>query len=284
MAKERVLRTGAHMLAAFLLALPATQASFAEDVQPRGHDSALQSEAGRTGDSTPALSDQPTGGATTPDQHTPQKAAGTPGKTDTNASPNNANPAVTPQDTRGRGGGSQSAGAEKADVSLGAKSSPAPNVPAKGLGPADTHLVVPPLPRSTGTPDKARSGSKTFKIVTPDRSRPLRPPAGAETIVRNAIGQTVASHEVITGRAGAPFSRPAPHSPAGGAASTGNAVGTNRGAARVAEPNSTSSVTGPGLRGAIGAGPNHSGTVLSGIGGPAKMAAGINGTTQPPKH
>ena len=288
MVKERALRTGASVFAAFLLALPAMRASFAEDVQPPGHDHAPQGEADRPGDSTPVLSHESTGGGTTPDEHTPQKAADTPAKTD-GTPPPKANPAVTPQDARSgsRGGGSQSGSVEKAGSGSGAKNSPALNAPTKDLGPADTHMVV-PLQRSTGTPDNAHPGNKTFKIVTPEQSRPVRPPAagGAHSTVRNAIGQTVTSHEVIPGHAGEPFSRSTLQSPGGGAGSTGNAFDGNRngGATRVVVPNSTPSVTAYGQRGAVGAGPNRPGSVPSGIGGPAKKVSGINGTTLPPQR
>jgi hypothetical protein len=139
---------------------------------------------------------------------------------------------------------------------------------------------------------KAHDVKSNFRIIAPGnvRARPL--PASLKPPERNAIGQPAAAHDGIWSRnddshdSPAHNSAPAVTGTAPGAA--GGSSDTKAGLERptIAHSNPSPIVSAPVVqRGAItGTGLVRPNSAPSSLGGPAKVAAGINGTSTRPKR
>jgi hypothetical protein len=132
------------------------------------------------------------------------------------------------------------------------------------------------------TPDKRQEVGVRPKAAAPAISQARRAlvPAPSSAIPRNAIGQPVVPREVLTGSSEKPAG---PSSPTARAAlgATGTPANPYFASSNPGQQNLHPTVAiNPIGRGKIdGAGPIRPPPAPSGLGGPAKVAAGINGTT-----
>jgi hypothetical protein len=278
-AKELTVRLGAHVLVGVLLALPATQASFAQDEHPQNTDHAPQSAAGQEGGLAPISNDHSTEDMTKPDEPTPQKSAGAPAKTEGNAPPNVQQGIATPDAPHERKGEHLQKGDVKNTVTGSAvKNAPGASGPAKELGSVDTHMTVPTeLP--TNQPNDNHSGKKPFKIAIPNKVQ-LRhvPAAGAAGVPRNAIGMSITPNTLTHGGNSEPGGHSAPGAPVivVKGPNVSPAINSNlpSGDAHSLAPYTPSNSE---KIGSIG--PIRPALVRPGIGGPAKTSEGIDGNS-----
>jgi hypothetical protein len=141
---------------------------------------------------------------------------------------------------------------------------------------------------------KAREVKTNFKLGGPGsiHVRRLPAPAAAKPAERNAIGLPVTQHEGIQESSGEshgfPAQIPAREAPGIAGSGVGNLAKTDGGFARptIARPGASPIASAPvAQRGTIsGTGLIRPGFGPSGVGGPTKMVAGINGTNTRPKH
>jgi hypothetical protein len=158
---------------------------------------------------------------------------------------------------------------------------------------SSTHLVV-QSHHFGGTRGRMRDAKTTSKFGLPGRlqARRLPAPGASGLIARNAIGLPVTRHEGIQERSGEPHVVPAQipaRDPPGIAESgIGNLAKTNGGIERptIARPSASPIVSVPVVqRGAIsGVSLIRPSSAPSGLGGKARVVAGINGTNIRPKH
>ncbi|MGD0026471.1 MAG: hypothetical protein ABSC37_17925 [Xanthobacteraceae bacterium] len=286
MAKERNLRIGPYLLAAVLLGAPAMQASFAQE-QSSAHDAAGSGPSAAPDGSRPASGDDKSQGGAKSEDHAPAEiGAGI--KAQDNAG---AKEQAGKQELKASAAGPQGAGVKvpKGEgAGAGAKDVDSIESRARDLNEIDTWITM--HSRRPGSRlDKAREVKPILKIGSLGNLHVRRAPApGASNFVaRNAIGLSVARHEVIQGPNGERFNfRPPAQSPAAAASGTGSFAAANRGlgGTRIVGQNSSPTVTAL-SRGRIdGALLIRPGLAPSGVGGPAKVVAGINGTTFRPKH
>ena len=148
---------------------------------------------------------------------------------------------------------------------------------AKGANPNDAHPrdtidagTTALSPRRTHESDKARNAATALKIGVPGNSQTRHmPAAGAPNpVARSAIGLPIAPRENLNPGASERLHLPNPN--------TANSGRPNPGAI------TTAGVWGPGK--IDGAGLIRPARAPTGLGGPAKAVAGINGTTLRPKY
>lgn len=118
------------------------------------------------------------------------------------------------------------------------------------------------------------------------QSRPPRPPApGASNFVaRNAIGLPVAPHEAIPSSNGEPLGPSAAAAPSARPSGTGSVPNAKRIIGEAPGAASNSALAGLRAGGIDGTSLVCPALAPSGLGGPAKTAVGINGSTFRPRH
>ncbi|MGB7098440.1 MAG: hypothetical protein WBD95_06685 [Xanthobacteraceae bacterium] len=148
----------------------------------------------------------------------------------------------------------------------------------------DTRITVPPR-RSGGGRDKI-AGPKAVELVAPRNLLAHRPgvPSGANPVVRNAVGAVVIRHEGFEQHNGERAPVVVPSSISATSNSTGGAIGkVTKPQGSFERPTTNSNlIVRPVVvnRSAVnGTSLIRPGSAPSGIGGPAKTVAGINGTT-----
>lgn len=151
----------------------------------------------------------------------------------------------------------------------------------------DTRITVPPR-RSGGGRDKI-AGPKAVKLVPPRNllARRAAVPSGAEPVVRNAVGAVVLRHAGFEQHNGERSLTVVPSSISGTSNPAASAIGRPVKSLGPSERPTTSLIVRPVVvnRSAInGTNLIRAGSAPSGIGGPAKTVAGINGTTIRPPH
>ena len=162
---------------------------------------------------------------------------------------------------------------------------------AKSADDIDTRISV--QPRRTGT-KPGKVGEARAKLSLPAVKNPHRrvfsASAASRQTVRNAVSVPVSQQELLERHAGEhPFAASTPHISAGAIGVVGNAgVGVAKPGAGLIRQTSLPPSPGVGSpmlnRGISGTSVGHRGVNPSGLGGPAKTAAGINGTTIRPTH
>ena len=162
---------------------------------------------------------------------------------------------------------------------------------AKSADDIDTRISV--QPRRTGT-KPGKVGEARAKLSLPAVKYPHRrvfsASAASRQTVRNAVSVPVSQQELLERHAGEhPFAASTPHISAGAIGVVGNAgVGVAKPGAGLIRQTSLPPSPGVGSpmlnRGISGTSVGHRGVNPSGLGGPAKTAAGINGTTVRPTH
>lgn len=156
-----------------------------------------------------------------------------------------------------------------------------PTAPIDAKGRNEVDIPISALPRGPSAHDNVRAAQKMFAIV-PAEHRPehaAAAPAGANVIRRNAIGLPVIQEQDTQ-----PVGRPRVQPLAAPASGTDGLANRRLGGVQLTLPHA--SPTYPILsRGRIdGSSLTRRGTAPSGLGGPAKPIAGINGTTFRPKQ
>jgi len=256
-----------YVFAATLLAGMAAQASFAENAAPRPnaakspHDNA----AGPKSEGVPVTR----GGASTAGRQNPKARVG-------GVPPGRTGEAPAAKEALPIGKAGISSDAHTGDA--GANDTPYP-LPARGFA---------------SSPGNVRTGTSKFRIGTLANTHPQRPsvPARATPMTRNAIGMSVIPPRQIALHGGESHGAPLQVSvrdPAAIAASSaGNPAKTGIG---LKPPTIAHSITNPAMsaaavpRGTItGTGLFRPGSGSVGLGGPAKVVAGINGTGIRPRH
>ena len=292
MVREPRLRIGPCFLAVVLLSALTTHAAFAEDAASGTHGasggSSLSSEQSV---SRPPSTDDASGGTAKFENHAApgtgaaSKAEGTSGST---AEQHSTRIKEGPQgnaSTRPKGDGVKVPNGEAAHVvakgvnSVDARGKTEPSA-------IDTRVTV---PSATLRPDKARDRTPLVKFGAPANFWVRRSPtAGAsESITRNAIGLPVVPREGSRGPSDEPHGLPAQVlAPAAPGTVQGSVADLNRAEGGIDRPTVPRSSTGSIVnapfvqRGKIdGTGMIRPGFAPSGVGGPAKTVAGINGTT-----
>ncbi len=140
-------------------------------------------------------------------------------------------------------------------------------------------------PRLGVTPDKARSANTGLKLAKPANFQARRAAERSNPVVRNAIGQSITEQGPAVGARHSEAAVQTPAAASGGSAAPANfarGTGGPNSARQSSHPVATASIVN---RGKIdGAGLIRPAVAPSGLGGPAKAAAGINGTTLRPKR
>jgi hypothetical protein len=157
----------------------------------------------------------------------------------------------------------------------------------------DTRISV-QTRRTSAKPGKV--GEAKAKLSLPGVKNPHRRVFSASAVsrqtVRNAVGVPISQQELLERHAGEhPFAASTPHIPAGAIGVVGNTgVGVAKPDVGLIRQTSLPPSTSPGVnspvvnRGISGTSMSHRGVGPSGLGGPAKTAAGINGTMIRPTH
>jgi hypothetical protein len=201
---------------------------------------------------------------------------------------------AAPQDGRHpQGKQDRKAHVAKGGTGQGPRAGPKDTGPAGRRGPAAVDTPVTPESRGPlPTIGKERDTPPGLKFSPPAIHREPAP-AAASPVYRNAIGLPAGRPEETPRVGFAPPSSPAgPQSPGGmlpgGATAIGRpAAGIGPGGdLKIVHPNLTPTVTAfAPSRGRIdGTALIRPGAAVAGVGGPAKVAGGINGTTVRPKH
>jgi len=169
----------------------------------------------------------------------------------------------------------------------------APAAAAKGTEDIDTRISVQPHRAGTksGKPGEAKTKLSLPGVKNPHR-RVFSPVLASRRTVRNAVSVPVSQQELLERHAREhPFAASTPHIPAGAIGVLGNTgVGVAKPDAGLIRQTSSPPSASPGVnsavvnRGISGTSMSHRGVSPSGLGGPAKTAAGINGTTIRPTH
>lgn len=162
---------------------------------------------------------------------------------------------------------------------------------AKSVDDIDTRISV--QPRRMSTKPGNAAGAK-IKLSLPGVKNPHRrvfSAAVASRAVRNAVSVPVSQHELLQLHASEhPFAATTSRIPAGGIGVVGNSGIGKPDAASVRQTSLPPLSAGRGVglpivnRGINGTSMSHRGVSPSGLGGSAKTAAGINGTTIRPAH
>jgi hypothetical protein len=291
------MKIGPVIVAVVMLAAWAMQASFAEDAAPAtNHLEGSNPSAERTG-SPPLPGDA--GGLVDrakPSNDAPvQNAAGP--KSEGNAGPQQERGTSDKQNLKASIDGGPKGRGVKTPTGEGshavAKGGNSPDTHAGDSNAIDTRITV-QSGRSRNTSDKARDAKSNFKIIAPGsvHARRLPAPGAVKPNARNAIGLAVTRHEGVQEHIGEPHGVPvqnAIHDAPGIAASgASNLAKTDGGLDRpaIGRPSASPVVSAPvPQRGTInGTGLIRPSSAPSGLGGPAKVVAGINGTSTRPKH
>ena len=288
------MRIGPFIVAAVLIGASPIPASLAEDAVPTAGHPASSNPSTEPSGSPPPAGDA--GGLVLkPDNHAPAENAAAP-KSDGNAGPQEGRGTSDKQNLKA----SEDDGPKGRGVN--APAGEGPHSVAKSGNSNDTHggntdaidtRITAPSHRARNASGKAHDAKPNFKIVAPGNSHARPSPGSLKPIQRNAIGQPVAGHDTVRGRindihvspAHAPNPAVAGTSAAGGVSGpTDVKTGLERPA--IARPSPSPIVSAPVVqRGTItGTGLVHRNSAASGIGGPAKVSGGINGTGTRPIH
>ena len=292
------MRIGPFIVAVVLIGASPIPASFAEDAVPTAGHPASSNPSTEPSGSPPPAGDA--GGLVLkPANHAPAENAAAP-KSDGNAGPQEVRGASDKQNLKA----SEDDGPKGRGVN--APAGEGPHSVAKGVNSTDTRggntggntdaidtRITAPSHRARNASGKAHDAKSNFKIVAPGNNHTRPSPGSLKPVQRNAIGQSVAGHDGVRGRindshvssAHAPSPTVAGTSAAGGVSGpTDVKTGLERPA--IARPSPSPIVSAPVVqRGTItGTGLVHRNSAASGIGGPAKVSGGINGTGTRPIH
>jgi hypothetical protein len=271
------MKIGPVILAVVLFGASAMQASFAEDAAtPAGHPGGSNPSAEPSGSPPPPSDAGGLVGKAKSDTHAPVENAAGP-KSEDNAGTEEGHSTSDKQNL-------------KASVDGGPKGRGV-KTPSGDTSAIDTRITAPSR-HSRNTLGKAPDAKSSFRIIAPGNihARPL--PASLKPPERNAIGQPAAPRDGIRGRNDDSHVLP-PHNSAPAVAGTapgaaGGSTGTKAGLERptIAHSNPSPIVSAPVVqRGAItGTGLVRPNSAPLSLGGPAKVVAGINGTSTRPKH
>jgi len=287
------MRIGPFIVAVVLIGASPIPGSFAEDAAPAaGHP------AGSNPSTEPSGSPPPAGDAgglvLKPANHAPAENAAAP-KSDGNAGPQEGRGTSDKQNLKA----SEDDGPKGRGVN--APAGEGPHSVAKGVNSTDTHggntdaidtRITAPSHRARNASGKAHDAKSNFKIVAPGNNHTRPSPGSLKPVERNAIGLPVAAHDGIRGRNDDSHVSPARNSAPAVAGTAPSAAGgstdTKAGLVRptIAHSNPSPIVNPPVVqRGAItGTGLVRPNSAPSSLGGPAKVAAGINGSSTRPKH
>ena len=287
------MKIGPVILVAVLFSASAMQASFAEDAA-----SSASHPEGSTPSAEPSGSPPPFGDAgglvdrAKSDNHAPAENVAGPKSEGSAGTQEERNTTDKQNPKAGVDGGPKGRGVKTGDgshvVPKGVKSLDAHASDAEAI---DTHITVQSR-RPQNTPGKARDAKSNFRISVPGNihARRLPAPGAVNPNARNAIGLPVTRHEGIQERSseplGAPVQSPAHEPPGIAAGGAGNLKTDGLERSTIARSNPSPIVSAPfAQRGTInGRGLIRPSSAPSGLGGPAKVVAGINGTSARPKH